>query len=277
MLLTSFEPSVAGMSSSSLPTQNLLMELCTGGIDDVCLAAQFGVDRIELNSGMAVGGLTPSASLAATARRAFAGPIVAMIRPREGGFAYSKHEYLQMLNDGELLIAAGIEGLATGFLTSEGTVDLERCRKIRALFPKATLVFHRAFDVTPDFDIAIRQLIDCGFNRILTSGGKPTALEGSSILKRIHVIAAGRIEILPAGGIRASNILDVIKRSACNQFHTSAREIVSDRSTQHNLSLSFGLPGQNNGSYGRASTAQIEELLTVVKRMRHSDTGGRSQ
>jgi len=277
MLLTSFEPSVACMSSSSLPTQNLLMELCAGGIEDVYLAAHYGVDRIELNSGMAVGGLTPSASLASTARRVFAGPIIAMIRPREGGFAYSKHEYLQMLNDGELLLAAGLEGLATGFLTSDGTVDLERCRKIRALFPKTTLVFHRAFDVIADWNTAILQLIDCGFNRILTSGGKPTALEGSTVLKHLQEKAAGRIEILPAGGIRASNILDVIKTSGCTQFHTSVREIVCDNSTRYNRSLSFGLPGHDNGSYGRASADQIEALLTVVNCLRHAEAGGRGQ
>ena len=262
------------MPARSLPIQNPLMELCAGGIDDVHLAARYRVDRIELNEGMAVGGLTPSASLASTARRVFPSPIIAMIRPREGGFAYSKHEYLQMLNDGELLIAAGIDGLATGFLTSEGTVDLERCRKIRALFPKATLVFHRAFDVTSEFSTALNQLIDCGFNRILTSGGKPTAFEGTRVLRQLQEKAAGRIEILPAGGIRASNVIAVLGRSGCNQFHTSAREVVSDTSTQNNRRLTFGLPGHDNGSYERASADQIKKLLHTINRLPHTEAGG---
>lgn len=265
------------MSAGSPLSQPLLMEVCAGGIDDVFLAAHYGIDRIELNSGMAVGGLTPSASLASTARKNFPGPIIAMIRPREGGFAYSKQEYLQMLNDGEILLASGIDGLATGFLTSEGTVDLERCRKIRALFPKATLVFHRAFDVAASSDIALSQLIDCGFNRILTSGGQPTALAGSAQLKRLHEKAAGRIEILPAGGIRASNLPAIVQESGCHQFHTAAREIVSDHSTQHNRSLNFGLPGKDNGSYGQVSAEQIEELLALIRRPIDAKSGGQRQ
>jgi copper homeostasis protein len=262
------------MSSSPSQPGCLLVELCTGGIDDVFLGAQYGVDRIELNTGMAVGGLTPPAGLVAEARKEFAGPIIAMVRPREGGFAYSNAEYLQMLRDTELLIASGMDGIATGFLTTAGNVDVERCREIRMLVPKATLVFHRAFDVTAVADLALRQLIDCGFNRILTSGGMPTALEGAAILKRLHERAAGKIEILPAGGIRASNAVGVISQTGCNQIHSAVREATTDPSRRNNLRIRFGPEGHDNGSYGQASAEHLQKLLNAVKHLRDPEPDG---
>ncbi len=99
-------------------TGRVLLELCTGSLGDVEIASTCHVDRIELNSGMAVGGLTPTLALAKRARETFAGPIIAMIRPREGGFCYSRSDFLLMLNDAEVLLPLGIEGLATGLLTA---------------------------------------------------------------------------------------------------------------------------------------------------------------
>lgn len=261
------------MPSSADHSKGLVVELCAGGIEDVILAAVHEVDRIELNTGMPVGGLTPSAGLVTAARAAFPRPIIAMLRPREGGFTYSDAEYCQMLNDSEVLISAGIDGIATGFLSTTGTIDVLRCEKLRALFPDATLVFHRAFDVTADLHVALNQLIDCGFDRILTSGGMPTAVDGAGVLRQLHLEAAGRIEILPAGGIRASSVIPLIGQFGCNQIHSSVREIVSDLSTQHNSQVHFGPPGHDNGSYGRASADQLQALLSAVKHLRPAKPG----
>ena len=95
--------------------QALHIELCVGGIDDVQLAAELQIERIELNCGMAVGGLTPPAGLVAAARRIFSGPIIAMVRPREAGFTYSEAEFTHMLDDCEFLLATLILHEAHGF------------------------------------------------------------------------------------------------------------------------------------------------------------------
>jgi copper homeostasis protein len=151
------------MTSSTRSHRNITVELCVGGIDDVVLAASRSVDRIELNCGMAVGGLTPTSALAKTAREIFPGPIIAMVRPREGGFVYSDAEYRLMLDEGESLLRKGIDGLATGFLTPNLQIDTVRCAEFRRAFPNALLVFHKAFDFLPDRTTALQQLIDCGF------------------------------------------------------------------------------------------------------------------
>jgi copper homeostasis protein CutC len=258
------QPNGSGSKSSR---GRVLLELCVGGIDDVEIATRNEVDRIELNSGMAVGGLTPSYALARNSRQLFRGPIISMIRPHEGGFCYSKSEFLMMLNDAEHLLPMGIEGLAVGFLTADGQIDLDRCKRLRALLPTAQLVFHRAFDVVADRITAITQLIDCGFDRILTSGGAATAELGCASLKVLIQIAGNRIEILPGGGIRASNVASIVRQTGCRQVHSAAREVAVDPSIASHSDVHYGLPNEPNGSFGRVSESALNDLQAAISNL----------
>ena len=251
--------------SDSRSPSTIRIELCAGGIDDVGLAAQCGIPQIELNSGMPMGGLTPPAGLVGAARREFSGSIIAMVRPREGGFQYSRAEFHQMLDDCEFLFSRGMDGVAIGFLQADGTVDEARCRKLRSIFPQKTLVFHKAFDVTPNLPLALQKLIDCGFQRVLTSGGKLTALEGADVLRGLNHLANGAIEILAAGGIRAANVIELLQRSECRQIHSAVRTTHDDPSTRRNAVLHFGVSGSSgNGCFGAASAQQLTELQAAV-------------
>lgn len=252
-----------------MSSKDIIVELCAGGIDDVHVAVDSGISRIELNSGMAVGGLTASAALVMEARRVFQGEIIGMVRPREGGFCYSAAEFQQMIADAVFLMTHGCDGLAVGFLNSDGSIDCNRCREFRRRFPEAAMVFHRAFDVVPDWTTALKQLVDLNFNRILTSGGKSTALDGLDQLRMCQSQADARIEILPAGGIRAQNVRQVIQRSGCRQIHTSARVIHTDSTIPAASEIHFGGdPRQPSGNYGAASRESLQALLQEVGRYR---------
>ena len=252
------------MTTLTRSPRNITVELCVGGIDDVLLAASRCVDRIELNCGMAVGGLTPTSALAAAARTIFPGPIIAMVRPREGGFVYSDAEFRLMLQEGESLLEKGIDGLALGFLTQSNQIDVIRCAEVRRTFPNATLVFHKAFDFLPDLNFALQQLVYCGFNRILTSGGAKTAIEGATELSYLQQLAGDRIEILPGGGIRADNVASLIRATGIRQIHSAAREIASEISA-HSTSMGIGLPGCDDFYHGRTSQQKLDELLHAIE------------
>ena len=252
------------MTNATRSHRNITVELCVGGIDDVALAASRSVDRIELNCGMAVGGLTPTSSLATTAREIFPGPIIAMVRPREGGFVYSAAEYRLMLRESESLLEKGMDGLATGFLTPNLQIDTARCAEFRRAFPNATLVFHKAFDFVPDRKAALQQLINCGFNRILTSAGARTAEEGAIELSSLHQLAGAQIEILPGGGIRAENVASLIHATGIRQIHSAAREVASETSA-HSTSMGLGVPGCDDFHYGQVSKHKLDELLRAVE------------
>ena len=244
---------------------DILIELCAGGIDDVLLAHAAGIQRIELNSGMSCGGLTPSPGLLQHARQFYSGQIIAMVRPREGGFCYSKAEFLQMLQDAEFLVQHGSDGLAVGFLNPDSTLDIQRCREFRERFPNQKLVFHRAFDVVADYASVLEQLVELKYDRILTSGGQPTASLGLQRLQDCQKQAAGRIEILPGSGIRAHNVREIVQHTGCRQVHTSARVQRQDSSIADLSVIHFGgNPQSPPGSYGAASATELTAVITAL-------------
>ncbi len=254
------------MTNATRSHRNITVELCVGGIDDVALAASRSVDRIELNCGMAVGGLTPTSALSTTAREIFPGPIIAMVRPREGGFVYSDAEFRMMLREGERLLENEIDGLASGFLTQSNQIDVARCAEFRRAFPNPPLVFHKAFDFVSDRKTALQQLVDCGFNRILTSGGAKSASEGAAELSNLQQLAGDQIEILPGGGVRADNVASLIRATGILRVHSAAREIASEI-TSRSTSMGLGLPGCDDFHHGRTSQTKLDELLQAIEQI----------
>jgi copper homeostasis protein len=167
-------------------------------------------------------------------------PIIAMVRPRPGGFCYSPTDFGVMLREAHELLSAHADGLAFGILTERGEVDVPRCRRLRELIGDRQAVFHRAFDVTPDPFAALDALIELRFTRLMTSGQQPRASDGAPLIADLICRAAGRIEILPAGGINSASVADVVARTGCDQVHASLRRTVSDPSLPANSRVSFG-------------------------------------
>lgn len=218
---------------------SIILEICCGSLDDVINAKAGGADRVELNSALFLGGLTPSIGLVREANKTGI-PIMAMVRPRDGGFCYTEAEFECMLADVSAFAEIGVEGLVFGVLNSDGTVDYNRCAQLIEAAGDGVKVFHRAFDVVPDWKTAMDELVELGFDRILTSGQASSSIEGAAALKEMIDYAAGRIEILPGGGIRPHNVCALIENCGCNQIHASAGTKHKDSSCLANLNVHFG-------------------------------------
>lgn len=218
----------------------LTLEICTASVEDCIAAEQGGADRIELNCALMLGGLTPSLGCLREALAAVRLPIIAMIRPRAGGFGYSATEFKVMQRDLELALEAGAAGIAFGILNADGTVDRERCRQIVSLCSGRQVVFHRAFDVVPDPLAALGHLIELGVTRVMTSGQEASAYNGAARIAEFVRHAAGRIEILPAGGINRFTVADVVSRTGCTQVHASMSTSRKDPSVLARPQVSFG-------------------------------------
>jgi copper homeostasis protein len=216
------------------------LEICTASPEDCVAAQRGGADRVELNCALMLGGLTPSLGSLREARAVTQIPIIAMIRPRAGGFCYSDTEFKVMQRDAEAALAEGADGIAFGVLTSSGGIDVERSCQMRKLVLNKDLVFHRAFDVVPEPIIALQKLIDIGVNRLMTSGQEASAYNGASNISSYILCAAGRIEILPAGGINRFTAADVVRRTGCNQIHASLSTIRKDQSVLARPQVAFG-------------------------------------
>ena len=214
-------------------SSKILIEVCCGSVDDAVEAEKGGADRVELNSAVFLGGLTPSLGSIIEAKKRLNIPVMVMIRPRAGGFCYTQVEMEVMLRDAKLAVEHGTDGLVFGMLTYDGLVDADRCKRIIELAKGRQTVFHRAFDVTPEPLKALDQLVELGFSRVLTSGQQKTAPEGIELIRRLIIHAGDKIEILPGSGLRPHNIRTFVEQTKAEQVHFSTFGQKLDSSIQH--------------------------------------------
>jgi copper homeostasis protein len=218
----------------------MIIEVCCGSAEDVLAAERGGADRVELNSDLFHGGLTPSMGELIVSRELSRLPIMAMVRPRPGGFCYTEVEYKTILADCTSLLQAGADGIVFGFLHEDGTVDVPRCKELAALAGEKETVFHRAIDVVPDWRAALDILMDIGIRRVLTSGQEPDVFFGADTVREMIVHAAGRIEILPGAGITLKNAAALAEKTGCTQVHIAKSILYRDTSTLNNRNIYYG-------------------------------------
>ncbi len=245
----------------------VIVEVCCGSAQDVIEAKKAGADRVELNSDLFHGGLTPSVGELIVAKRETGLPIMAMVRPREGGFCYTPCEYQTALADARALLDAGADGIVFGFLKPDGTVDTDRCREMRALIGGKTAVFHRAIDVTPDWKAAVDTLCELKIDRILTSGQAPSVWEGAPVVAEMVRYARGRIQILPGAGVTRQNAAALVAQTGCTQVHAAIYKLCFDRSALGNPSIFFGgaiYPPEDR--YNLIDNAAIGDIRAAVNR-----------
>lgn len=241
-----------------------VVEICCGSADDVFQAKKAGADRVELNSSMFLGGITPSIGEFQVAKKAGL-PIMAMVRPREGGFCYTDIEFETMLMDAKALLEAGADGIVFGFLHQDGTVDKSRCAKMMEVIGDHISIFHRAIDVVPNWKDAMDILIELGVTRILTSGQEPSVHYGVETVRQMNEYADGRIEILPGAGIRLNNVNEILEKTKCTQFHIALPKNCYDNSTSSNPEIFFGgalYPPEDR--FVMADESQIHNIVKEV-------------
>lgn len=244
--------------------KRFLLEVAVASVDDALAAQVGGADRLELNAALSLGGLTPSLGTLLEVRQASSLPLFVMLRPRPGAFCYSKAEFHVLRRDLDLVLGHGADGIVFGILTEDATVDRIRCREVVRQAGKHPVVFHRAFDLTPDPSQALEELIDLGITRVLTSGQKPTALAGASCIAELVRQAAGRMQILPAAGITSGNVLELLQQTGCDQVHGSLRGIGRDPSAQDRPELTFSAPPPAPQNYERTDAALVRRLRETL-------------
>ena len=221
-------------------SDRILLEICCGSADDVIEAARGGADRVELNNNLFQGGLTPSIGTLRVVKRRVSIPVMAMVRPRAGGFCYSEAELETAREDAKALLENGADGLVFGFLNPDGTVDEARTREFVELAEGRPCCFHRAIDVTPDWKRALDSLIRLGVTRVLTSGQQSDVFFALDTIHEMIRFAGNAIEILPGAGITRENAARVVRETGCSQVHLARHRAMPDTSVQNNRSIYYG-------------------------------------
>ena len=241
-----------------------LFEVCAGSVQD-CINAQLGgADRVELNSALHLGGLTPSLAMLKLVKEKTSLKVICMDRPRAAGFCYDDVEIETMFEDAKILLENGADGISFGFLNSDATINVTETKKMVELIHQyqKKAVFHRAFDCVDDPMHAIKQLIDCGVDRILTSGLQPTAMQGASVLEKLQSEFGNRIELLAGSGINANNIRALKEQTGLHQFHGSCKEWCKDPTTTvGNVSYAY----HESDDYDCVS---LEKVKSIVQELR---------
>ena len=207
----------------------MILEIAVFNIQSALAAAAAGADRLELCENPFDGGTTPSYGTLKTIREKISVPVFPIIRLRGGDFLYAEEEYEVLKKDVLLAKELGFEGLVTGLLNADGTVDKERTAMLVEIAYPLEVTFHRAFDRASEPLKALEDVIDCGCQRILTSGQVPNAFDGKALIKQLTEQADERIIIMPGSGVRSNNIAALASYTGAAELHSSARKMLPSK------------------------------------------------
>lgn len=198
------------------------LEIACFNYESAIIAQESGAERIELCENMQLGGTTPNSVLTIRVREKLAIKIHVIIRPRGGNFVYDDKEFVEMKQDIKHLKTLGVDGFVFGILNPNGSVNKKQNQELVRLAAPLSCTFHRAFDVVKDLEESLEDVIECGFQTILTSGRAKNVEEGISDLEIIQKLAKDRVEIMPGGGLRSSNIRLLQSKLEPTFYHSSA-------------------------------------------------------
>ena len=239
------------------------LEICANSLTSALAAQHGGATRVEFCDNLNEGGTTPSYGQLTVAMRRLTIPVYPIIRPRGGDFLYSDLEFEIMQADVIACRELGCAGVVFGILMPNGTIDVQRSMELKSLAGPMQVSFHRAFDMTAELTSSLETLIDMGFERVLTSGGYPTALEGSAVIAKLVKQAAGRIQVMPGAGIRPSNVKQLLTRTSAPAVHASLLAAVPSDMHFRNDAAKMGSL-RDEYTWSTTSLSMVQEMVSAI-------------
>ncbi|HNY51819.1 MAG TPA: copper homeostasis protein CutC [Bacteroidales bacterium] len=242
------------------------LEICVDSAISALNAQSAGADRIELCDNLGEGGTTPGYGMIISARNNLSIGIHVLIRPRGGDFLYSDTEYDIMRRDIELCGENGIDGIVTGILLPDGTIDVERTARLIEFAYPMTATFHRAFDMCADPVRGLEDVIATGASRLLTSGQQNKALDAVELIRQLVIQAGERLIVMPGGGIDETNAAQIITATKAKELHLTGRMEIDSEMIFRRQGISMGsLPGNPEFKRKIADPEKIKKIIESLK------------
>lgn len=238
------------------------LEISIDNYQSILNAQKAGADRLELCSALGVEGLTPSPSLVKFAKANFKGSLQPIIRHRAGDFYYDSIDQQIMLDDLKTMLDLDVDGIVIGALTKQNEVDKDFLEPFIKLTKQAKkeLTFHRAIDIANDIHASTQEIIELGFDRILTSGAGLNVIEGLETLKSLQQNFGSQIQIMPGGGINSKNVSQILEVTKVTNIHGSAsKKILRDTRTTAFPSSALEI-----------KTSQVDEISAIKAKLHYS-------
>jgi copper homeostasis protein len=242
----------------------MTLEVVVYNVASALKAEEGGADRIELCDNPAEGGTTPSIGVIEVVRRNVNLDLHVMLRPRGGDFFYSNDEFHAMKRDLYQAQKISIDGIVFGILNTDGTIDKKRCKELILKARPLKITCHRAFDMTPDPYQALEDCIECGFDRILTSGQKPTAPEGAALIEALIKKANGRIVIMPGAGINEDTVASLVQATGATEIHFSATAFRDSPMTYRNEAIASMGTDQSEFKLRVVDPARVRKMRELI-------------
>lgn len=244
-----------------------LLEICVDSYASALAAIRGGADRLELCSGLAVGGLTPSPVLLRQIRQVSDLPVRCLMRPRGGDFLYTREEILQMAQEMEMLRSAGADGFVIGCLNADGRLDGAAMAPLLHAAQGLGLTLHRCVDVSRDLTDTYRSAADLGFDTVLTSGGAGNCLAGMQTIRSLIALReeTGGPEVLIGAGVRESVIRQFLEQvPGARAFHASCKTEVESRMVFRRDGVPMGLPGLDEWHIQQTDEAAVRSAAALL-------------
>lgn len=243
-----------------------VIEICCGSYYDALQAYKGGAKRIELNSGLHLGGLTPSLGALKLTKKNTDLKVICMVRTRGAGFHYLTEDFETMLEDCKTLMENGADGIAFGCLDDAGNIDVAQTKQILNIIKKynGEAVFHRAFDCVSDPFQSIETLIELGIDRVLTSGLQAKAMDGKDLIKELQEKYGNQIQILVGSGMNASNAKEMMDYTGICQVHSSCKDWINDPTTSGERVTYSYAPAPHENDYDVVSQKFVETLVKSI-------------
>jgi copper homeostasis protein len=243
-----------------------VLEIAVNHLTAALEAQTAGAGRIELCDNLREGGTTPAYGYLVKAREMLHIPVYPIIRPRGGNFVYTDDEFECIKKDILLCKKIGYDGVVIGFLLVTGEVDKKRTALVAELAWPMGVTFHRAFDRTPEPYAALETIIECGCERVLTSGQVPAAPDGATLIKKLIEAAGERTIIMPGSGVRSANLQQLINDTGATEYHSSAKKTIQ----ANDVYAHPGFP-TNDGEYDTVDAAEIQAMKQILNHAFHSE------
>ena len=244
---------------------SVLVEACIDSVASAVAAERGGAGRLELCDNLFDGGTTPSAGMISAVKAAVRIPVFVIIRPRGGGFVYNDAEVGVMRLDVEAAKMLGADGIVVGPLTRDARIDEEQLRALLTQAGDLPVTFHRAFDLTRDTGEALETLMRCGVKRVLTSGGKGTALEGVDAIASLVKRGGGAISVMAGGGVREETVQEIVHRARVSEVHvrgTRVARTVMSPAGEH-IRLRKAMP-EDQSAFEETDEKRIREFVRLA-------------
>lgn len=244
-----------------------MIEVCCGSYYDALQAFNGGADRVELNSALHLGGLTPTVGSLRLTKKNTDLKVICMDRPRSAGFHYDEEDFEVMKEDARLLMENGADGIAFGCLDENGNVDEKQTAEMISIIREyhGEVVFHRAFDCVKDPYSSIETLISLGVDRILTSGLKAKAMQGIELIKDLQDKYGDRIQLLAGSGMNATNAKQMMDETGIYQVHSSCKNWLNDPTTSGDeVTYSFA-PAPHENDYDAVDEGLVRKLVESIR------------